>query len=137
MKGRIEFRINEDLFAVMQKNMNRKQKVTMSSYLKELILEDDPDYQTRKNRLLFLQAMQNLTYEINKIGTNINQIAKAVNEGNYYVPYHDTLLMQMESICQCVEEYSKKWHNDLEQEIKGMEKEELQIVSKEKKASEK
>ena len=79
--------------------LNRKAKergLTDSQYLRMLITNRPRDYPE------LLEALQNLTNEINHIGININQITKNNNSGLYHESDKKRLYIYMKQIKESV-----------------------------------
>ena len=72
MKNRkISFRIEEKLEEKIR-SQSKKANMTMSSYLTKII--------SQKN-ITVIEEGKNIYFELNKIGNNLNQIAKKLNAG--------------------------------------------------------
>ena len=72
-KRQISFRVNEYEYDLIMKNYQESKAATLSSYLLDMATKGvvlNVDY----------SELKNVAYELNKIGTNINQIAHRVNE---------------------------------------------------------
>ena len=79
--------------------LNRKAKergLSDSQYLRMLITNRPRDYPE------LLEALQNLTNEINHIGININQIVKNNNSGLYHESDKNRLYVYMKQIKEAV-----------------------------------
>ena len=79
--------------------LNRKAKergLSDSQYLRMLITNRPRDYPE------LLEALQNLTNEINHIGININQIVKNTNRGLYHESDKKRLYVYMKQIKEAV-----------------------------------
>lgn len=87
----IQFYVNEDENRKILENVS-KSKLDKSKYLRAMAIDGEI-----KN--IDLSYLDNLTMEINKIGVNINQIAKRVNESNtIYISEIKELKLLMEEI---------------------------------------
>ncbi|WP_017772763.1 plasmid mobilization relaxosome protein MobC [Paraburkholderia kururiensis] len=85
-KSRIEFKLSEHEKSILEEKMKRWGFDNMSECLRCLIRSDDS---------LYLPTRTQLIYEINKIGVNLNQITKHLNENN---PIHVLLLNDITKI---------------------------------------
>ncbi|WP_257835095.1 plasmid mobilization protein [Burkholderia glumae] len=79
-KVRIHFKMTDEDKSILEEKMKRWGFDNMSEFLRCLIRSDDS---------LYLPTRTQLTYEINKIGVNLNQITRHLNERN---PIHVLLL---------------------------------------------
>lgn len=84
--NRIEFKLSAHERSILEEKMKRWGFDNMSEFLRCLIRSDDS---------LYLPTRSQLTYEINKIGVNLNQITKHINERN---PIHVLLLTDVSKI---------------------------------------
>ncbi len=85
-KETIKFRVDKDglqLFEKRRQEMQEKlglQKLSRSDFCRICIFQDS----VNDNRIL-QEELSRLIYQVRKIGVNINQIAKCINEGFYIV----------------------------------------------------
>lgn len=90
----IKFRVNEQEYNLIKERMNECKIHNMSRFLRQMSLHGCiivTDYSELKER----------NYELHKIGVNINQIAKKVNEtGNIYSSDIELIKEMMDSIWQ-------------------------------------
>lgn len=84
--NRIEFKLSTHEKSIFDDKMKRWGFDNMSEFLRCLIRSDDS---------LYLPTRTQLIYEINKIGVNLNQITKHLNEKN---PIHVMLLTDVAKI---------------------------------------
>ncbi|ATF86464.1 MobC family plasmid mobilization relaxosome protein, partial [Burkholderia gladioli] len=85
-KVRVHFKMTDEDKSRLEEKMERWGFDNMSEFLRCLIRSDDG---------LYLPTRTQLTYEINKIGVNLNQITKHLNEKN---PIHVLLLNDVAKI---------------------------------------
>ncbi len=85
-KVRIHFKMTDEDKSILEEKMKRWGFDNMSEFLRCLIRSDDS---------LYLPTRTQLTYEINKIGVNLNQITRHLNERN---PIHVLLLNDVAKI---------------------------------------
>ena len=74
----VQARLNKSLLDLAQEGANRRTGGNLSEYIRLLILE-----QNDKSNPVVQKELQKLRMEINRIGVNINQIAKNNNNGLY------------------------------------------------------
>lgn len=68
-----KFYVNEKENLIIKNRMKKSKRENFSDYAREILL-------TGEIKVIDFELIKNLTYEINKIGNNINQIIKIVHE---------------------------------------------------------
>lgn len=98
------FRLTPDEFSFLEKKCKEKRCKSLSAFVRWTLLEYHGHSSEELNR-----QMKKLEWEINKIGTNINQVAKRINSG-YTDKQADVveLLSNQERLIILLEEYEKK-----------------------------
>ncbi len=104
--NRIEFKLSAYEKSILEEKMNRWGFDNMSEFLRCLIRSDDK---------LYLPNRLKLTYEINKIGVNLNQITKHLNEKN---PIHVMLLTDVAKIKSDLSAIEKSFDESIKAEKK-------------------
>lgn len=85
----ITFRVTEAEY----RELRNKAPGNLSSYCRRLILRDEDIKRTEKEK-----DLKELTYQIRKIGVNINQVTARINSGLYYPQDAGRLLRQLEEV---------------------------------------
>lgn len=85
----ITFRVTEDEY----RDLREKAAGNLSAYCRRRILRDEDRKREEKERNL-----KELTYQIRKIGVNINQVTARINSGFYYPQDAGRLLRQLEEV---------------------------------------
>lgn len=96
-------RLSEDEFHRLEQLAKQKHYKNFSEFIRDTLLEHNGVYS-----MAMKKQMHELQWEINKIGTNINQATKKINSG--YGSYIDIseLLSEQEEIVKLMGEYLKK-----------------------------
>lgn len=68
-----KFYVNEKENLIIKNRMKKAKRENFSDYAREILL-------TGEIKVIDFELIKNLTYEINKVGNNINQIIKKVHE---------------------------------------------------------
>lgn len=89
----IHLRLNEQLLRMARTEANKKAGGNLSGYIRQLILS-----QSTSTNPVIQKELQELRIEINRIGVNINQIAKNNNKGFYRKEDSKVLLENQEVI---------------------------------------
>ena len=84
----------------------KKSSVNVSAYIREKIFREEME------EIIYYRELKNLTYQIRKIGVNINQVAAKINSGHRN---QDSVFYLQKSLSQ-VEEEVKKLIEKLEEE---------------------
>ena len=71
----LKFYVNEEEKAFIYAKMNAAKIKNLSAYLRKIAIDG-------KIEVKDLSELKNMNYNLNKIGVNINQIAKRINETN-------------------------------------------------------
>lgn len=79
----------------------RNGKKNLSAYIRKCVLQES-GYQPRVER-----ELKNLTYQVRKIGVNVNQAVKKINSGYYSRDVCEELLINLEEINQKFSEFSE------------------------------
>jgi hypothetical protein len=77
----VNFRATAEEYAAVEQAANEA-RLTLGSYIRETLLTT-PKTRTRRRPLADVAALAKLIAELNRIGGNINQIARAVNCGEH------------------------------------------------------
>lgn len=93
----IKFRVDEKTDMVLRKKA-KEERISMSTYLRKLICSEK-----NISRSEYLDYKQ-LIYEINRIGNNINQVAKNHNSSIYKESDYKQLIECMDKIITLMEE---------------------------------
>lgn len=94
---RLDKKAKEKLFSDAE-----KAGITASAYLRQLIYDKTPE--TRED----YQLIKDLIYEINRIGNNINQIAKFFNSGFFSEGEKKKLFALMQRLNEEIEKVSRR-----------------------------
>ena len=97
-------RLTPEEYAFLEKKRKEKKSKNLSAFIRETLLEKQGHSSAELNRQIKM-----LAWEINKIGTNINQATKRINSG-YTDRQGDVaeLLSNQERLILLFEEYEKK-----------------------------
>lgn len=90
---RLNFRVTEDESVYIQ-NLAKDSGKSISEVIRQLIRSSMENKSTTFEPKEHFLLNKQLIYEINRIGNNINQIAKN-NNAHYYTPNEKKLLMEM------------------------------------------
>jgi len=74
-KNKLEFYVSEEEKAFIYAKMKAAKITNLSAYLRKIAIDG-------KIEIKDLSELKNLNYNLHKIGVNINQIAKRINETN-------------------------------------------------------
>ena len=74
-KNKLEFYVSEEEKSFIYAKMNAAKISNLSAYLRKIAIDG-------KIEIKDLSELKNLNYNLHKIGVNINQIAKRINETN-------------------------------------------------------
>lgn len=101
---KITFRLTPEEYAFLEQKYKEKKQKNLSIFIRETLLEKHGHSSAELGR-----QMKKLEWEINKIGTNINQAAKRINSG-YTDKQSDVaeLIDNQERLIVLMEEYEKK-----------------------------
>lgn len=84
MKNYIKkFRLDKSILDKLKEDA-LKNKLNHSEYIRRLILENNDEYKEFMSRKMLISKLDELNFQIKKIGVNINQIAKIYNTDNYF-----------------------------------------------------
>lgn len=101
MKNGISLFLNEEEKRLLNDN-SKKAGITKSAYVREMI--NNKKYLEERNILkAFLLEIDELKTELNKIGTNINQIAFALNA--QVIPSENTIQKEINELKEILTEY--------------------------------
>ena len=89
----IHLRLNESLLRMARAEADKKAGGNLSSYIRQLMLS-----QSTSTNPELQKELQELRIELNRIGVNVNQIAKSNNKGFYRKEDPKQLLENQEAI---------------------------------------
>ena len=95
---RYTLRLTDDQFTAL-KEKSHNSGMTLSQFLRTIILVAPEKIENHEKNI------RQLTYEINKIGVNLNQIAHAANAGIIDARFENTFLTYAEKLINILEEW--------------------------------
>ena len=108
-------RITEEEFKFLLKqakntknHKNKKGNLNFSSFLREKLLFDNRNVIKKNNEL----QLKDLTFQVRKIGNNINQVTKQINAGFGNPKMIPELNSRLDKIYDLVEKYLEVWYGN-------------------------
>ena len=97
---RVEFRLDEESYKKLQAKAKESKNRSISDFYRNSLLENNGLCSAAMKK-----QMRDLRWEINKIGTNINQVAKRVNSGLGSARDIEELYSYQEQLISLMEKY--------------------------------